>query len=66
MTLTVPIFFSYELHAFFQIIKLSVSVWNGGSFMLEVMPRQTILKEKNKSEVKPVQGQMDQPMTKVK
>ncbi|AES65472.1 transmembrane protein, putative [Medicago truncatula] len=59
MALTVPIFFSYKLHAFFQIIKLAVSVWNEGSFLLEV-------KEKNRSELKPFQGQMDQPMTKVK
>ncbi|KAL2338758.1 hypothetical protein Fmac_013204 [Flemingia macrophylla] len=50
MALTVPIFLSYELHVVFQILKVSASVWNGGSFLLEVMPRQAILKEKKKSE----------------
>ncbi|MBA0752542.1 hypothetical protein Gogos_001370 [Gossypium gossypioides] len=49
MALTVPIFLSYELHAIFQILKVSASVWNGGSFLLEVMPRQVIVKEKKKS-----------------
>ncbi|XP_027333618.1 uncharacterized membrane protein C776.05-like [Abrus precatorius] len=53
MALTVPIFFSYELHVVFQILKVSASVWNGGSFLLEVMPRQAILKEKKKSEMQP-------------
>lgn len=61
MALTVPIFLSYELHAFFQLLKVSASVWNGGSFLLEVMPRQVILKEKKKSEAHPVQTQQDQP-----
>ncbi|GMI84308.1 hypothetical protein like AT5G35460 [Hibiscus trionum] len=50
MALTVPIFLSYELHAIFQILKVSASVWNGGSFLLEVLPRQVIVKEKKKSE----------------
>jgi hypothetical protein len=55
MALTVPIFLSYELHGIFQILKVSAAVWNGGSFLLEVMPRQVILKEKKKSEMKPVE-----------
>ncbi|KAM7513014.1 hypothetical protein LguiB_011889 [Lonicera macranthoides] len=55
MALTVPIFLSYELHVLFQILKVSASVWNGGSFLLEVMPRQVVLKEKKKSELQPVQ-----------
>jgi len=55
MAMTVLIFFSYKLHAFFQIIKLSVSVWNGGNFLLEVMPRHAILMVKNKSEMKSAQ-----------
>ncbi|GMJ15711.1 hypothetical protein like AT5G35460 [Hibiscus trionum] len=50
MALTVPIFLSYEFHAIFQILKVSASVWNGGSFLLEVMPRQVIIKEKKRSE----------------
>ncbi|BFG39663.1 hypothetical protein CerSpe_259370 [Prunus speciosa] len=60
MALTVPIFLSYELHVVFQILKVSASVWNGGSFLLEVMPRQVILKEKKKLEVQPVQTELDQ------
>ncbi|KAE8676056.1 threonine synthase [Hibiscus syriacus] len=50
MALTVPIFLSYEFHAIFQILKVSASVWNGGSFLLEVMPRQVVVKEKKRSE----------------
>ncbi|KAL6274441.1 hypothetical protein ACE6H2_025133 [Prunus campanulata] len=60
MALAVPIFLSYELHVVFQILKVSASVWNGGSFLLEVMPRQVILKEKKKLEVQPVQTERDQ------
>lgn len=61
MALTVPIFLSYRLHVIFQILKVSASVWNGGSFLLEVMPRQVILKEKKKTEMQPVQSdQLDQ------
>ncbi|CAA0835014.1 Unknown protein [Striga hermonthica] len=52
--LTVPIFLSYELHATFQVLKASATVWNGGNFLLEVMPRQVILKEKKKTEIPPV------------
>lgn len=51
MALTVPIFLSYKLSVVFQILKVSASVWNGASFLLEVMPRQVILKEKKKSEM---------------
>ncbi|KAJ1439890.1 hypothetical protein SESBI_02112 [Sesbania bispinosa] len=58
--LTVPIFLSYELSVVFQILKVSASVWNGGSFLLEVMPRQVILKEKKKSEMQNVQTQKEQ------
>ncbi|KAB2604199.1 membrane protein-like [Pyrus ussuriensis x Pyrus communis] len=61
MALTVPIFLSYELHIIFQMLKVSASVWNGGSFLLEVMPRQVILKEKKKSEVQPTETRGDQP-----
>ncbi|KAF6164758.1 hypothetical protein GIB67_041010 [Kingdonia uniflora] len=53
MALTVPIFLSYELHVIFQILKVSASIWNGGSFLLEVMPRQVILKEKKRTETQP-------------
>ncbi|KAB5514087.1 hypothetical protein DKX38_027993 [Salix brachista] len=60
MALTVPIFLSYELHVVFQILKISAAAWNGGSFLLEVMPRQVILKEKKKSEMQPTSTQHDQ------
>jgi hypothetical protein len=55
MALAVPIFLSYRLHMIFQILKVSASVWYGGSFLLEVMPRQVILKERKKSEMHPTQ-----------
>ncbi|KAL1326039.1 uncharacterized membrane protein C776.05 isoform X2 [Arachis ipaensis] len=56
--LTVPIFLSYEISVVFQILKVSASAWNGASFLLDVMPRQVILKEKKKSEMQPaVQNQ---------
>ncbi|KAL2229131.1 uncharacterized membrane protein C776.05 isoform X1 [Sesamum indicum] len=58
--LTVPIFLSYELHVTFQVLKVSASVWNGGNFLLEVMPRQVILKEKKKTEMQPIEPQLDQ------
>lgn len=55
--LTVPIFLSYELHVIFQILKVSAAVWNGGNFLLEVMPKQVILKEKKKMEMHPIPDQ---------
>ncbi|XP_026387102.1 uncharacterized protein LOC113282329 isoform X2 [Papaver somniferum] len=63
MALTVPIFLSYELHVIFQIFKVSAFIWNGGSFLLEVMPRQVIMKEKKKLEMLPLPVQPDQPAT---
>ncbi|KAL5572416.1 hypothetical protein UlMin_022013 [Ulmus minor] len=59
MALTVPIFLSYELHVIFQVLKVSATVWNGGSFLLEVMPRQVIQKEKKKTEMQPLETQLD-------
>lgn len=55
MALAVPIFLSYRLHVVFQLLKVSAAVWNGGSFLLEVMPRQVIQKEKKKTEIRPLQ-----------
>ncbi|KAG6421099.1 hypothetical protein SASPL_117648 [Salvia splendens] len=52
--LTVPIFLSYELHLTFQLLKASATVWNGGNFLIEVMPRQVILKQKKMSEMCPL------------
>lgn len=60
MALTVPIFLSYRLHVIFQILKVSATIWNGGSFLLEVMPKQVILKQKRKTETQPGQTQQDQ------
>ncbi|KDO43956.1 hypothetical protein CISIN_1g016770mg [Citrus sinensis] len=60
MALTVPIFLSYKLHVIFQILKISAAIWNGGSFLLEVMPKQVILKEKKKAEIQPAQPQRPQ------
>ncbi|CAI9779884.1 unnamed protein product [Fraxinus pennsylvanica] len=59
MALTVPIFLSYNLHVVFQILKVSASIWNGGNFLLEVMPRQVILKEKKKTEMHPIENLQD-------
>ena len=55
LAFTVPIFLSYWLHAIFQILKVCAATWNGGSFILEVMPRQVVQKEKKKLEMKPVE-----------
>ncbi|XP_011622896.1 uncharacterized membrane protein C776.05 [Amborella trichopoda] len=63
--LTVPIFKSYKMHFTFQILKVSASVWNGGSFLLEVMPRQVVLKEKKKLEMQPITIPIDQPVESV-
>ncbi|GMH16529.1 hypothetical protein Nepgr_018370 [Nepenthes gracilis] len=52
MALAVPIFMSYEFHVIFQILKISAAVWSGGSFLLDVMPRHVIHREKKKSEMK--------------
>lgn len=60
MALTLPIFLSYKLHVIFQILKISAAIWNGGSFLLEVMPKQVILKEKKKAEIQPAQPQRPQ------
>ncbi|XP_074273626.1 glycerophosphocholine acyltransferase 1 isoform X2 [Silene latifolia] len=59
MALTVPLFLSYHLHVIFQVLKVSAAVWNGGSFVLEVMPRQVIQKQKKKTEMRPLQAPLD-------
>jgi hypothetical protein len=55
MALTVPIFLSYRMHVVFQILKVCAATWNGGTFILEVMPRQVVQKEKKKLEMKPME-----------
>lgn len=52
MALTVPIFKSYRMHVAFEILKVSAVVWNGGNFLIEVVPRQIVMKEKKKLEVR--------------
>lgn len=61
LALTVPIFLSYKFHVVFQILKVCASIWNGGSFLLEVMPRQVVQKEKRKLELQPIPASQDQP-----
>ncbi|CAH1425262.1 unnamed protein product [Lactuca virosa] len=41
----------WELSGLLGDQNLSATVWNGGSFLLEVMPRQVVLKEKRKQNV---------------
>ncbi|KAF2297550.1 hypothetical protein GH714_038678 [Hevea brasiliensis] len=45
-----------------HLLRVSAAVWNGGSFLVDVMPRQVILKEKKKSEMKPAPIQQDQSL----
>nr|XP_024399926.1 uncharacterized membrane protein C776.05-like isoform X2 [Physcomitrium patens] len=49
MGLTVPLFKSYRLHTVFQCLKVAASVWNGGIFFLDVMPRKIDAKKNKKS-----------------
>lgn len=65
MALTVPIFLSYRLSVIFQLLKVSATTWNGGSFLLDVMPRQVILKEKKKTETQLERTQEGQPSVEV-
>jgi hypothetical protein len=55
LAFTVPIFLSYRLHGIFQVLKVCAATWNGGSFILEVMPRQVVQKEKKRLEMKPIE-----------
>ena len=56
MALTVLIFLSYWMHVVFQILKVCAATWNGGSFILEVMPRQVVQKQqKKKLNMKPIE-----------
>jgi hypothetical protein len=49
LALTVPMFKSYRLHTLFEIFKLTASVWNGGNYFFEVMPRQVEKQKKRKA-----------------
>lgn len=46
MALTVLLFKSYQLHTCFEVLKLSATVWNGGNYIFEVMPRRAVAKTK--------------------
>ncbi|KAJ8484961.1 hypothetical protein OPV22_017446 [Ensete ventricosum] len=61
MALAVPIFMSYKMHVTFQIFKVSAITWNGGSFILDVIPKQAVLREKKKLEMKPIVEEPDGP-----
>ncbi|KAF7148477.1 hypothetical protein RHSIM_Rhsim03G0230700 [Rhododendron simsii] len=52
---------SYRLHVMFQIFKASATIWNGGHFLLEVMPKQVVLKEKKKRETQSATILEDKP-----
>jgi hypothetical protein len=55
MALTVPIFLSYWLHVVFQIFKVAATIWNGGTFTLDVMPKQAVKMKKKNVDMKPIQ-----------
>ena len=44
LAFTVPLFKFYRLHIGFEIFKISATIWNGGRFVFEVMPRQAVKK----------------------
>lgn len=48
MALTVPLFKHYRLHIMFECLKVAASVWNGGIFFFDVMPRKMDAKKKRK------------------
>jgi hypothetical protein len=44
LAFTVLLYKCYRLHLGFEIFKISATVWNGGRFVFEVMPRQAMKK----------------------
>lgn len=54
MALTVLLFKSYRLHTIFELFKLLATVWNGGNYIFEVMPRQVVAKTKKTEKTDPV------------
>jgi hypothetical protein len=48
MALTVPLFKHYRLHIAFECLKVAASVWNGGIFFFDVMPKKMDAKKKRK------------------
>ncbi|MCO5584720.1 hypothetical protein L7F22_038652 [Adiantum nelumboides] len=49
MALTVLLFKSYRLHTWFEVLKLSATVWNGGNYIFEVIPRKAVAKDKRRA-----------------
>lgn len=50
--LTVPMFRSYNLHSAFQVFKVAASIWNGGNFLFDVMPKQVQARAERKRAMK--------------
>lgn len=48
MGLTVPLFKHYRLHIMFECLKVAASVWNGGIFFFDIMPKKMDAKKKRK------------------
>ncbi|KAJ0911974.1 putative glycerophosphocholine acyltransferase 1 [Helianthus annuus] len=63
MALTVPIFMSYELHLVFQILKVSAAIWNGGQFLVEVMPVKWFSEKKKLEMLPPIISLDDQSLS---
>ena len=61
LALTVPLFKSYQMHTWFEVFKLSATVWNGGNYIFEVMPRQAVARSKKKEETSSSQSNAQQP-----
>lgn len=48
MALTIPLFKHYKVHITFECLKVAASVWNGGIFFFDVLPRKMDAKKKRK------------------
>ncbi|GAQ86601.1 hypothetical protein KFL_002990090 [Klebsormidium nitens] len=56
IALTLPMFVNYRFHVAFQIFKIVTSVWNGGGYFFDVMPRQIVTKDEKRKALKSKQG----------
>jgi uncharacterized membrane-anchored protein YitT (DUF2179 family) len=52
IALTLPMFVNYRFHVAFQIFKIVASVWNGGGYFFDVMPRQIVTKDEKRKALK--------------
>ncbi|MCO5579509.1 hypothetical protein L7F22_033364 [Adiantum nelumboides] len=57
LAFTVPMFRSYRLHIGFEVFKLAATVWNGGKYVFEVMPRQAAKKSRKQIDMHAVEGE---------